>query len=73
MEMTTKTVEKRFDSPPELRSGSTKFSSTKLIKQNEENMAKNLSKFEKSKNVRFKISSLLTLDTLIIKKFEFVS
>jgi hypothetical protein len=65
--------EKRSGSKSATRSGSTKFSSSKLVRTNEFHSIKEPSKFEKSKNVRNKIGGLLTLDTVINQKYEFTS
>lgn len=77
MNNTTELKQKKEDKRAELksgtRSGSTKFSSSKLVRTNEFHSTKELSKFEKSKNVRNKISGLLTLDTVTTQKYEFVS
>jgi hypothetical protein len=72
-ELSQKKVEKRSESPNGIRSSSTKFSSTKLIGHNKFQPAPENSKFEKSQQVRNKIDGLLTLDTVITHKYEFVS
>ena len=66
-EVSQKKVEKRSQSKNGIRSSSTKFSSSKLVRTNEFHSTKELSKFEK---VRNKIDGLLTLDTVIIPKYK---